>query len=318
MSTEAARLLQEGIAAFKAGRKDEARQLLTRATELDERNENAWLWLSAVVDSLENQQICLENVLALNPNNTRALKGLEAVTKKLARQQQSQAAKPTPPPSPAASPHVSPFDMSIPAPPIDVPYSPSPKDAEGGYHGSGKQVELPSAAEYDNWLDGLKLERGRQPASDPFELSTGPFRQNADFPGDENAPVVSPFANMVSPGYEEEEAEAYAGGARLDPFDLSQASAPSYVPMYPDEDETDPFAGVTGEYSSASPFGDFDEGVQVADDLIRYFDSIPAEIRATHLPGAGSLYPRGVLIGLMVVGIGIAAALIVLVIQLVS
>ena len=323
MSTEAARLLQEGIAAFKAGRKVEARQLLTRATELDERNENAWLWLSAVVDSLENQQICLENVLALNPNNTRALKGLEAVTKKLARQQQSQAAKPAPPPPSVVPPHVSPFDMNMPAPsftvpPADTPYSPSPRDAEGGYHGSGKQVELPSAAEYDNWLDSLKLERGRQPASDPFELSTGPFQQNIDFAGEGNAPAVSPFGNMVSPGYEEGEAEAYVGDARVDPFDLSQASAPSYVPTYPDEDETDPLAGMTGEYSSASPFGDFDDGVQVADDLIRYFDSIPAEIKATHLPGAGSLYPRGVLVSLMVVGVGIATALIVLVIQLVS
>ncbi len=138
MSTEAARLLQEGIAAFKAGRKDEARRLLTRATELDERNENAWLWLSAVVDSLENQQICLENVLALNPNNTRALKGLDAVTKKLARRQQSQADKAAPPPS-AAAPHVSPFDMSMPAPSVDVPYSPPPRDAEGSYHAAASR-----------------------------------------------------------------------------------------------------------------------------------------------------------------------------------
>ncbi len=179
-------------------------------------------------------------------------------------------------------------------------------------------MELPSAAEYDNWLDGLKLERGRQPASNPFELSTGPFQQNVDFSGAGSAPAVSPFGDMVSPGYEEEEAEAYTSDARVAPFDLSQASAPSYVPTYPDEDEDDSFAGMTGEYSSASPFGDFDDGVQVADDLIRYFDSIPAEIKATHLPGAGSIYPRGVLFGLAAVGIGIAAALIVLVIQLVS
>lgn len=321
MSTEAARLLQEGVAAFRAGRKGEARQLLTRATELDERNEDAWLWLSAVVDTLENQQICLENVLALNPNNTRALKGLEAVTKKLARQQQGQAVKPAPAPPPAASPHVSPFDMNMPAPSVDAPYSPPPPEAGDSYHGSGKQVELPSAAEYDNWLDGLKLERSRQPTRDPFELSTGPFQQTADFPDVGSTPAVSPFGDMVSPGYEQEEVEDYRSGARVDPFDLSQAGEPSYVPTYVDEDEADPFAGMTGEageYSSASPFGGFDEGVQAADDLIHYFDLIPAEIKATHLPGAGSIYPRGVLVGLAAVGVGIVAALIVLVLQLLS
>ena len=70
-------LLQQGIAAAKAGRKEEARRLLTQLVDIDEHNEKAWLWLSGVVESAEDRQICLENVLALNPDNRHAQAGLE-------------------------------------------------------------------------------------------------------------------------------------------------------------------------------------------------------------------------------------------------
>ncbi len=69
--------LRRGIASAKAGRKEEAREALLQVIDLDERNEQAWLWLSAVVDSNEEREICLENVLAINPDNGRARAGLE-------------------------------------------------------------------------------------------------------------------------------------------------------------------------------------------------------------------------------------------------
>ncbi len=75
-SAQVAELLRHGIAAAKAGRKQEARQLLFQVTELDEQNEQAWLWLSGVVESLEDRRVCLENVLAINPHNTHAQAGL--------------------------------------------------------------------------------------------------------------------------------------------------------------------------------------------------------------------------------------------------
>lgn len=70
-------LLQQGIAAIQAGRKEEARQILMQVVELDERNEQGWLWLSGVVESSEDRRVCLENVLAINPNNAHAQAGLE-------------------------------------------------------------------------------------------------------------------------------------------------------------------------------------------------------------------------------------------------
>jgi hypothetical protein len=69
-------MLNRAIAAAKAGRKVEARQLLEAVLDSDERNERAWLWLSGVVDSDEERSICLENVLSINPDNQAARRGL--------------------------------------------------------------------------------------------------------------------------------------------------------------------------------------------------------------------------------------------------
>ena len=68
--------LQAGIAAVKARRLEEARELLLRVIDEDETNEPAWLWLSGAVTTDDERRICLENVLVLNPNNGAARKGL--------------------------------------------------------------------------------------------------------------------------------------------------------------------------------------------------------------------------------------------------
>jgi tetratricopeptide (TPR) repeat protein len=68
--------LREGIAAARAGQRERARDLLMQIVEKNEENVLAWLWLSGVVDSLDDREICLENVLALDPSNDAARKGL--------------------------------------------------------------------------------------------------------------------------------------------------------------------------------------------------------------------------------------------------
>ena len=71
--------LQQAIDAAKGGRKEEARRLLESVLDVEERNEQAWLWLSSVIDEDEDRIICLENVLTVNPRNTAARKGLAAL-----------------------------------------------------------------------------------------------------------------------------------------------------------------------------------------------------------------------------------------------
>ncbi|HYP41309.1 MAG TPA: hypothetical protein VEX13_13200, partial [Chloroflexia bacterium] len=82
LDTETERLLGEGKAAARNGDKNAARTLLTQVVERDPHNEQAWMWLSGVVAEPEEQQICLENVLVINPHNTKARKGLEFISAK--------------------------------------------------------------------------------------------------------------------------------------------------------------------------------------------------------------------------------------------
>ena len=77
MSDDLARLLYDGAVAVREGRRADAQGLLMRVIERDEANELAWLWLSGAVDDPADQQVALENVLALNPGNTAARQGLE-------------------------------------------------------------------------------------------------------------------------------------------------------------------------------------------------------------------------------------------------
>jgi tetratricopeptide (TPR) repeat protein len=103
-------LLAQGIAAAKAKRNEEARQALLQVVDLDQRNEQAWLWLSGVVESLDERRTCLENVLAINPNNAHAQAGLRWLDQHA----------PPPPPEPAPPP-AAPPETAFEAPPEPAP-----------------------------------------------------------------------------------------------------------------------------------------------------------------------------------------------------
>ncbi|GAB4412092.1 MAG: hypothetical protein Kow00106_06610 [Anaerolineae bacterium] len=70
-------LLRQGIEAARAGQRAVARALLEQVIQQDERNEKGWFWLAAVTDDLHEKQICLGNVLVINPDNERARRLLE-------------------------------------------------------------------------------------------------------------------------------------------------------------------------------------------------------------------------------------------------
>jgi tetratricopeptide (TPR) repeat protein len=79
------RQLEEGIAAARSGDLELARSLLTNLLLEDETNERAWLWLSGVVETLEERQECLENALAINPANQLARRGLARLERERTR-----------------------------------------------------------------------------------------------------------------------------------------------------------------------------------------------------------------------------------------
>jgi tetratricopeptide (TPR) repeat protein len=87
MDDEPQRWLAEGIAQAKAGQPAQARELLLRVVERDERNVQAWLWLAGVVSDPQDKRIALENVLALEPDNTAAKAGLEWLDRQASAQE---------------------------------------------------------------------------------------------------------------------------------------------------------------------------------------------------------------------------------------
>jgi len=70
-------LLRQGIEAAKRDEREEARILFLTILKVDNENEQAWLWLSSVVDTNDDKKICLENVLIINPGSIAAKRGLE-------------------------------------------------------------------------------------------------------------------------------------------------------------------------------------------------------------------------------------------------
>ncbi len=85
-------LLKEGIAAARAGQAAQARACLLLVVQADERNVQAWYWLSRVVESPDEREICLENVLALDPGHAAVQSELAAL-----RTQTAQAPSPARP-----------------------------------------------------------------------------------------------------------------------------------------------------------------------------------------------------------------------------
>lgn len=74
--------LQQGIMAAKAGDKCRAFDLLTRAADDPATSEQAWLWLSSVVNDDPERLYCLNNVLRINPNNDAAKRGAALLRQK--------------------------------------------------------------------------------------------------------------------------------------------------------------------------------------------------------------------------------------------
>ncbi|HEX3053275.1 MAG TPA: hypothetical protein VHP83_21635 [Aggregatilineaceae bacterium] len=302
-------LVQQAITAYKANRKAEARDLLMKAVDQDEYNEQAWLWLSAVVDSLDEQKVCLENVISINPNNERARKGLASVEQKLA----ASPAKPAAPPS-GSGPIGAEFESfsgdqllqstgwdagfaarpAAPQPPASaepaggdwasfsldkaVESTPDPfgstssvdwaREGPAAY-GSGKQVDLPSSNEYDEWLRGLNLPGGQAPAPAEPAASASPFIMDdtfgdTSFMVDETSGFGTPASQPSAPSgfgddlFNSESASAW--GNDSNPFgsvtEDEPAESPSFLTPEP-FGSNDPFAS-SDSFAANDPFGGAD------------------------------------------------------------
>ncbi len=68
--------LLDAIDLVKQDRRQEAVDILRELIREDNEFEDAWLWMSVAVDSLDQSSICLDNVLRVNPGNSEAASAL--------------------------------------------------------------------------------------------------------------------------------------------------------------------------------------------------------------------------------------------------
>jgi len=68
--------LLDAIDLIKADRREEALPILRGLIQQHKDFEDAWLWMSVAVDSIDQSVLCLDNVLRINPNNAYAAAAL--------------------------------------------------------------------------------------------------------------------------------------------------------------------------------------------------------------------------------------------------
>lgn len=88
------KMLADGIALVKAGKKAEGRSILTAVAQRDPVNEEAWVWLAAAGSTPRETISCLKRALAINPNNQKAAAGIEWATARLQQERTTNAAEP--------------------------------------------------------------------------------------------------------------------------------------------------------------------------------------------------------------------------------
>jgi len=79
-------LLQQALTAAREKRELTARDLFLDVVEINPRNETAWLWLTGLLDNLDDCMYACEMVLDINPNNTRILPYLSRLREKKQKQ----------------------------------------------------------------------------------------------------------------------------------------------------------------------------------------------------------------------------------------
>jgi hypothetical protein len=79
--------LEAGMAAVRAGQKEQARTHLLRVLSSNPRHETAWLWLSGVMPTTEQALRCVEHLLTINPQHQRALEARDVLQVQLLLQE---------------------------------------------------------------------------------------------------------------------------------------------------------------------------------------------------------------------------------------
>lgn len=309
MSANVQAMIQEGKRSLREGNRIEAQQLLLRATELDESNEEAWLWSASAVDDAEEKRICLENVLVLNPDNSEAKRMLAELDRGSSG-------------SPAAT------ESFSSAPFIDADPGMGPRDTS-----QQPVVEFGDSDPFGDIFSSSGFEVADGGADGGAAASDGPFSTDFSF-----SPSTDDDSLSLDAAEPDADDEPVAGGLASAPLcadpdeDLSS--------LYDDDDDFvdaeqesltdmglfDERAGVTGDgifadgtASDVDILADDDDfyDSELDDDEVDHLTLLPDSIRPTRLPGSDEAIGTGVVVGIVLLGLLNVAAVVGLVLQLV-
>ncbi len=288
MSANIDALIEQGKRAIAEGNRYEAQNFLIRATELDENNEQAWLWLASAVDSEEEQRICLENILVINPANADAQRMLAELDRKAGSD---------------ATHSFDGFDDGASAPTqTDTGTSAfvGNDDPFGSSFDSGGFSAGDSGGPFSSGFDYSPPSAGAPPPPAPMPPAAPP-------PSVPLPPSAEPSLNDLydNPVDEEEEAIEAPFGA---PF--GGDSLPEEAPLSPMEDKFEPPQQSYYE-------DDFDDGFLDEDDEPDYLEFLPEDVKPTRLPGTDEKPNTGLMIGVGLFAVLNVLALVALIVQVV-
>ncbi len=338
MAANADAMVREAIKAYRSNKKAEARTLLEKATELDQYNEQAWIWLSAVVDSPEDQRTCLENVLYINPDNANAKQGLRMLTAKTGDS--------------ASSGKTGTLEKP-PSPPLAESFSSTPPTATSSASAIYNPANDVSPAQLDDWVAGLQLKGTKPDVNEGVEeeleddafanVFSGAFDDDDDTDGEEDDDPFNRLDDMFSgvtpPSKTSARPSTTAGPFSSDNFDFDDldsdddddvfsgldlpqkppAAAPTPSRTSPGRENAASSAAKLSSQStkksamptkspmpkttsspakSSSSSYGKETSKSIEMDAAEYFREIPPEIKATRLPGMDENYPTLVIVGL--------------------
>lgn len=306
-------MIRAAATAYRRGDKAEARALLERVIDLDQYNEDAWLWLSNAVESVEEQRTCLENVLIINPNNDRARAGLRNLGIDVpASTASSPAASSAPEPSSVFTDTSFTGEGSA-----DIFGDADFDNVDRSWSDSGIATSSASAVyqgpeltndDYDSWVDNLGI--SSQKTAEP-ETAASPFGAGFD---------ASVF------GYDIDEDSFGAGSEPASPapttYSQPEPSSP-YLGVSLDEEDEDAPSLMGGRQAAASPIlSSFDDSAYAAldpaeveldleeneIDPAEFFLQIPADIGPGRLPGTRERVSMLLVLGVvLLLGLNIVA-----------
>jgi hypothetical protein len=133
--------LQQGIAAFKAGQMEQAREFLRKAAEEEPGNPEAWYYVSFTLDDAERKRRALRYALQLNPNYAEAAEELRKLPQSIPNSGGATISPPTIPPVPPMPGYAMQAPSGIPGAYADHPVYPQEESPSlwGPFAGFGKR-----------------------------------------------------------------------------------------------------------------------------------------------------------------------------------